>query len=266
MYYNRDLTETEKEGIYIMKKTLSVILALLTVLSLAVFGISAATGDVQEGYTPVSGSVGIKSLSEITDPAGIYHLTEDITVNETFTTAFSGVLDGCGHTVTVSAPMFDILDGTVKNMVLEGSITSVEKSAAAVALTSNNGMKAMNITSNVDITVSGTVANLWAAAIVCDVSSIVVDSTFENIVNNGKISAVSTADEKPRAAGIADIVERGTFTDCVNNGEIYSSGTVSALSAGICARPALDGNGIGCSVTFNHCVNNGKVSALGSTL
>ena len=246
-----------------MKKTLSIFIALVMMLSLAVLGISAAAGDVAAGYTPAVGSVAITSLSEITDPAGCYHLEGDITVSETYTAEFRGVLDGCGYTVTLSAPMFADLNGTVRNMVLEGSITANNQSAAAVAVESTAGMTAQNITSNVDITVTGDVADLWAAAIVCKAHSITTPSYFNNIVNNGDISAVSTANEKARAAGIADIVEMGEFVDCVNNGKIYSSATVSALSAGICARPALNPSGVGCYVKFHHCVNNGDVVADG---
>ena len=77
-----------------MKRTLSIIAALLAIMSIMTFAVGAAVGEVETGYTPASGSVGISSLSEITDPAGVYHLTGDITVDATYAEAFSGVLDG----------------------------------------------------------------------------------------------------------------------------------------------------------------------------
>lgn len=241
-----------------MKKILSILMALLTVLSVMAIAVSAAVGDVAADYAPADGSVGISSLSEITDPAGTYHLTGDITVSETYAEAFSGVLDGCGHTVTVSAPMFAEFNGTIKNMVLDGSITATDSSAAAVAVTSTSSMTAMNITSNVDITVSGTAADLYAAAIVSLSTSTDVANTFMGIVNNGDITVNAPEGSKPRAAGIAARLNNAVFTDCMNNGTITMYGYQSVIG-GICARA----NNNGGDVDFYHCVNNGNVSGAG---
>ena len=244
-----------------MKRILSIIAALLAIMSIMTFAVGAAVGEVESGYTPASGSVGISSLSEITDPAGAYHLTDDITVDATYAEAFSGVLDGCGHTVTVSAPMFAELNGTVKNMILNGSIKATDTSAAAVALKSTNGMTAMNITSNVDITVSGTASDLYAAAIVCHSESVDVLSFFVEVVNNGDISIDlpnESASGKPRAAGIAARINCADFTDCMNNGVIKVSGYQS-VTGGICARANNDGG----DVDFYHCVNNGDITGIG---
>ncbi len=244
-----------------MKRTLSIIAALLAIMSIMTFAVGAAVGEVESGYTPASGSVGISSLSDITDPAGAYHLTGDITVDATYAEAFSGVLDGCGHTVTVSAPMFAELNGTVKNMTLNGAIEATDTSAAAVALQSTSGMTAMNITSNVDITVSGTASDLYAAAIVCKNSCITASSLFESIVNNGDISIDlpnESASGKPRAAGIAARINCADFTDCMNNGVIKVSGYQS-VTGGICARANNEGG----DVDFYHCVNNGDITGIG---
>ncbi len=243
-----------------MKRTLSIIAALLAIMSIMTFAVGAAVGEVESGYTPASGSVGISSLSEITDPAGVYHLTGDITVDATYAEAFSGVLDGCGHTVTVSAPMFAELNGTVKNMILNGSIKATDTSAAAVALKSTSGMTAMNITSNVDITVSGTASDLYAAAIVCKNSCITVSSLFESIVNNGDMTVNAPESSKPRAAGIAAIASRAVFTDCLNNGTVNALGS-QVVVGGICARACDAGSAV--EADFYHCINNGDVSGVG---
>ena len=94
-------------------------------LSLCAIGISAApnateVGKVAAGYTPEG--TAISSIADATDPAGKYYLTADITLSATLPVTFSGTIDGNGHTITVSAPMFKEFCGTLKNATIAGSV------------------------------------------------------------------------------------------------------------------------------------------------
>ena len=69
----------------------------------------AEDGTVAEGYQPSSTSTGISDISTArNNPNGNYHLTQDITItslhsDDNWHQAFSGTLDGAGHTITINA-------------------------------------------------------------------------------------------------------------------------------------------------------------------
>lgn len=99
---------------------------------------------------------GITSLSEITNPAGSYRITADIDASGfTGIASFSGTLEAAIDTNTkmpyriknLSAPLFDTLTGTVKNLVIEGvSInTTDDKNTGAIARTANDSARIYNV-------------------------------------------------------------------------------------------------------------------------
>lgn len=69
----------------------------------------AEDGTVANGYQPSSTSTGISDISTArNNPNGNYHLTQDITItslhsDDNWHQAFSGTLDGAGHTITINA-------------------------------------------------------------------------------------------------------------------------------------------------------------------
>lgn len=69
----------------------------------------AEDGTVAGGYQPSSTSTGISDISTArNNPSGNYHLTQDITItslhsDDKWDQAFSGTLDGAGHTITINA-------------------------------------------------------------------------------------------------------------------------------------------------------------------
>ncbi len=231
-----------------MKKTLSFILSILMILSVCSFSISAAEEEIEA--IPVNTEEEFYEM----DFYGNYYLNADITLTKTRANYFAGVLDGNGHTLTVSNPVFNYLNGTVKNLIIEGNIEYKNSNAAALAIQSNRGFTAENVINNANVSVTG--RENWAAGFVTRVlnGKTVV---FKNCVNNGDISAES--DNKPRAAGFAAIIDSARFLDCKNNGTIYSKGYCS-ISAGFIARGLfyLKGNYV---MDFYGCVNNGNVTA-----
>ena len=99
---------------------------------------------------------GITSLSEITDPTGNYRITDDIDSSGfTGIASFSGTLEAAIDTNTkmpyriknLTAPLFDTLTGTVKNLVIEGvSInTTDDKNTGAIARTANGSARIYNV-------------------------------------------------------------------------------------------------------------------------
>jgi len=109
---------------------------------------------------------------------------------------FSGTLDGAGHTVTLKdSPLFDFLEGDVKNLVLAGSITK-----------------------------TNVVADINLGALACTTENVYID----NVINNVGISVTYSASGKGGAiggligsAGTTDIkTYRLRVVDCENNANI----------------------------------------------
>ena len=97
--------------------------------------------------TGARGQTNIISLSAITDPAGNYILTRDVSGSgHTSIASFSGTLEAAINPDTkmpyritgLSAPLFTTLTGTVKNLVLEGvSISGNSGNTGAIACTAS---------------------------------------------------------------------------------------------------------------------------------
>ena len=103
-----------------------------------------------------SAQTSITSLSQITDPTGNYRITDDIDASGfTGIASFSGTLEAAIDTNTkmpyriknLTAPLFDTLTGTVKNLVIEGvSInTTDDKNTGAIARTANGSARIYNV-------------------------------------------------------------------------------------------------------------------------
>ena len=97
--------------------------------------------------TGARGQTNITSLSAITDPAGDYRLTSDVSGSgHTSIASFSGTLEAAINPDTkmpyritdLDAPLFTTLTGTVKNLVLEGvSISGNSGNTGAIACTAS---------------------------------------------------------------------------------------------------------------------------------
>ena len=104
-----------------------------------------------------SAQTNIDSLSTITsDPTGNYRITADIDASGfTSIASFSGTLEAAIDPAThmpyriknLTAPLFDTLTGTVKNLVIEGvSInTTDDKNTGAIARTANGSARIYNV-------------------------------------------------------------------------------------------------------------------------
>ncbi len=240
-----------------MRKTLSVILSVIMLLSVCSFAIPASAAP--EGTAINNASDFMNMAAE-----GKYYLNADITLSETYLNAFNGTFDGNGHTVTVSAPMFSDFSGELKNLTIKGAVYASDMDGAAFALKSSNGIVVTDVTNDASVTVMG--SGRLGAGIVCldtatQTSKSNTGSVFTNVVNNGEIYVESTGTQVPTAAGLVAISDSIMFTNCENNANITAKGS-RAVSAGICARisPVKGSN----SAEAYSCVNNGNITSVES--
>ena len=179
-----------------MRKLIAILLGAVMMLSLAVVGVSAADPEV---ITTAEQFAAIKV-------DGNYKLGADIAVAETLVfknaedkeVGFAGTLDGDGHKITVSAPIFSRLSGTVKNLVLDGAVSATGSSTHCAPLALRG---------------SGTVV-------------------LDNILNRATVAT------EYRGAGIISQIDNGataTITNCTNEGAVSHTGTTSAMIGGIIA-------------------------------
>ena len=96
----------------------------------------------------------ISSLSQITDAAGHYVITQDITGGAPGVASFSGTLEADINPATkmpyriknLTAPLFATLTGTVKNLVIESAtISGHSGNTGAVACTANSAARIYNV-------------------------------------------------------------------------------------------------------------------------
>ena len=236
------------------RKLLSVLLAVVLVLgTLAAIGLTVSA-DVTEIATA-------EDLLKISGQSGEYKLTADITLTGTVE-SFSGTLDGDGHTVTVSAPMFASLSGTVKNLKLAGEITSdATIQVGALANVVPASLTLDKVTSDVKLTaanasgVGGFIGNV--------VSSVATTVTIRNCINKGAVSAkanvggfIGYAQNNASDTTVYTVID---FDYCVNEGDVKMSTTDSGQGA----AGFLGYNGKLTDLQVAYCVNKGDISATG---
>lgn len=226
-----------------MKKIFSLVLCVIMVLSVACLGVAAAP----EGTA-------IKTAEEFAamKADGTYYLDADIKLTATYMEAFTGTLDGNGHTLTINAPVFAEFNGTVSNLTIDGTELRGNEDLAPLAIFTK-GFKAYGVTNKVDVTVTGAdeavttginAGGLVASALY-DVDSICY---LRNCKNYGKIT-VETAIVKAETAattGVMHETHAGGFVGladglnakfCENYGDVTASGD-NGQAGGIAGRAA----------------------------
>jgi hypothetical protein len=270
-----------------MKKTLSLILAICTILSICSFSVAAAP----EG-TAISSAAEFAAMAA----DGKYYLASDITLDASYAEVFKGTLDGNGKTVTVSAPMFTAIDSaTIKNLNVEGAIAytvaagEIAPDAAAVATKAIGNVTFDNIVNKASIT-----GATYAAGIVAYVSGGTV--TVTNCVNYGDINCTNSYEghsyynggivarfgednstaandniiitgctnygnvtgNGPAVGGILGYLVGGTeIKDCVNYGTILG---MNNKAGGIFGTSIINTEYV-CAINIENCINYGDVAS-----
>ena len=250
-----------------MKKTLSIILVLAMALSMCALSVSAEDVLLIAPAPSAPQGTAITSAAEFAamDPAGTYYLANDIAISEPYASTFTGTFDGNGKTVTISQPMFFDFGGTIKNLVIAGSVTSLAADAeiallagdgarGAVTCRVNSGTEVVfeNIVNNAAVSAIGNLtSDDCAGAIVGKIECDGVSVKFINCVNNAAITGLN---QVGGILGWAKTAAATTFENCVNNSDIAETES-NAYCAGISGRNDALLN------TYVNCVNKGKISS-----
>lgn len=133
-----------------MKKLLCLLLVtamVATMLVIVPVGAATEVGKVDTSYTPDSAATAITSAAEFASMTanGNYYLANDITLSASYANVFTGTLDGNGHTVTTTVALFKTLEGTVKNLTVDGEIASISGDNSAVAINTSGVVNFENI-------------------------------------------------------------------------------------------------------------------------
>ncbi len=175
--------------------------------------VSAAYADAA---IPVSDAEGFAAM----EADGSYILTDDITVEAPYASAFTGTFDGDGHTVTLditassaNTGMFKQLGSgaTVKNLVLEGSVTSTGNNTGAVVGRVDPDAADVtieNCLNKAEIQGSRYVGGIVGCGNYGDYRIII-----ESCGNEANISSTGN-----QVGGIIGKIEGGTISNCYNTG------------------------------------------------
>ena len=239
-----------------MRKTLSIILSAIMILSVFCFATPASAAPEGIAINTADEFLAMVSTpADATEPTAKYYLASDITLPGSYIEPFWGILDGNGKTVTVSAPMFNDFSGEVKNLTIKGEINYQDANAGAFTTLSSKAFKATNCVNNANVTVTGT--GKWAAGFVADCEKTADPCIFVDCVNNGDIYIDSVAKEKMRGGGFGGIIDSCGFYNCTNNGDVYAKGQIPILG-GFVGRVALNTPGVLCDAI--NCVNTGNIT------
>ena len=188
---------------------------------------------------PISSEEGFLAMKD----DGTYYLTKDISLTAGYSPQFFGVLNGNGHTVTTTTPLFDNLSGLVKDLTIRGSVSSASGRIGALAREGSR-LTCINVKNHADISVTG---QYHAAGLV---GYSAAWAKFIDCENHGEICS------DYHAAGIVCLTDGElTLSNCTNSGTITATPANASYDAGgIVAKS----NG---SVMMQNCHNSGAVTS-----
>lgn len=192
---------------------------------------------------------------------------------------FKYTLDGNDKTITITnatAPLFEHVTGTIKNLTLDGEMESTAERVGAFAAYVDEGAKIENCTNSIDITVN---ANDFT--ITGGIASTLQGGTVKGCVNEGSITAsvnCSSATQTSLQVGgiIGQIGEKTSeLKDCRNLGYIEaipvnSNASGHAYGIKICGVGGIVGwlkkGNSSISFSVENCDNEGDVTLNGASI
>ena len=179
--------------------------------------------------------------------SGNYYLAADITLTASYAGVFTGSLDGRGHTVTTSVPMFTEMGATVKNLIVNGNINGNGGYNGAVAAQASGTARFENITVNASLSGGTSTGGIFGYA------GSGADISVVRCINNGNISGTA------QTGGMIGYCQgtRLAIDECINNGKIYST----SYAGGIICRFGKNAATMSYKCNITNCVNNGEVSS-----
>ena len=232
------------------------------------------------GYIPIVASKGEGKpenailFTEINSNAGNYYLYEDITVS-----AYEGkpnglVLDGCGHTISVTHSLFDNpTNVTLKNITFTGKIDCITiyngGGFSILGCWGYSGwLKAYNITIDVDVVTNNQSNYQWGGILATCINT---GSVIENVLNTGDFTFKGRTDGgETKIQSIGGIVGKANevkFKNVVNKGNIIIGDGTTALSLIVADKEKTVVGGIGgiagwseYASTYENCFNEGNIT------
>lgn len=195
------------------------------------------------------GSTAIRSAADFAamSASGSYYLANDISISTTYANAFTGVLNGMGHTITASVPLFAEMNGTVKDLTVAGNITVSDGYNGAVAIQVTGNARFEDITVNANLSGGTTTGGLVGYGV--GGNSIVA----LRCINNGNHSGSS------QVGGLIGYTQGTTLSvdECINYGKISST----SYSGGIVCRFGKNAATMSYRCNITNCINYGEVSS-----
>ena len=190
-------------------------------------------------------------------------------------TSFSGVLDGCGHTVTLTnatSPLVGTLTGTIRNLTVAGTNNPADPDVigASVFVSSLNGGTIENCVNKANIIAPQKAKNMISGAFVRTMTG----GSILNCVNEGNISLtcdVTSTSFYLMAGGfvaqVKDLTAAALIKNCVNKGKITVT-AVRELKTGKAIKRAGYGGIVACIIsgsadkylTIESCTNEGDIA------
>ena len=239
-----------------MKKTVSALI-ILSMLASAVLLV------IPIGALPEGKPISTPSEFYAMQSGGVYYLANDIYITSAYPMAFSGVLDGNGHTVYSSSPRAifgSVAGGTLRNIKVVASYQSAEsRDLAALAMSGYGNFENISATVDFEILPSAARFDHTIGGIVGEIkgASVFKSCSVDGSIRMGVMSEVGSGIETSVGGIVGRVTNAGAvrFTDCVSDADI-ESGQQQMSVGGIVGITRLDSQ-----VLFDGCVNNGDISA-----
>ncbi len=243
-----------------MRKTLSIVLSLIMVLSLGIVAVHA-----DDAPTPIATA---EAFIGIEDATGSYKLTADIELTESYAKDFTGKLDGDGHIIKINGKaVFKQLKAgaEISNLTITGFADTANNTKGYIGALADygQGITVTNVTNKANVTTK--VAKGYAGGLIGQMTTgggthdAHQKSYFNKCVNEGTIT--DTENEANRLGGIvgnAAKYQYCVYTECVNNGEIVSIANGKGAYVGGIAGATFGGEA-------HKCINNGNISSPNGT-
>ena len=190
------------------------------------------------GTLRVAAQTPITSLESITNAAGHYVITADISGGAPGVATFSGTLEAAVDPATqmpyrisgLTAPLFTTLTGTVKNLVLEGvAISGNTGNTGAVACTANVAARIYNV-GILDGEVGGTGYTGGLVGLLADSARVINCYSYADITGGTDVGGLVGYNN---VATTAATIANGTMVmNCMFYGDITGGTTVSPVYGG----------------------------------
>ena len=229
---------------------------LRTMYFLLMFTIGIGTAWGQTDITDIT------SLSSITDMAGHYRITSDVSGSghTTITGPFTGILEAAIDPQThmpykitnLSAPLFTTLTGTVKNLVLEDVIISDNSgNTGAIAATANGSARIYNV-GILSGSVGGTAYTGGLVGFLDGQAHVVNCYSFATITGGTTVGGIvgynNVESKQSNINTTTHVLEATMVMNCMFYGAISSGGTISPIYGG----KNIDNKNSGGLATYNY--------------